>query len=71
MKKEVFEKMNLLMLNYGAELDKMLVMVKETCTAEEFEKYRKATGKIMGVMLLDIMNPIYAAFPELKPVELD
>jgi hypothetical protein len=59
-----------LMLNHGAELDKLLISIKENCSEEEFIKYRGAIGHIMGRMLTDVMNPIFKEHPDLKPKEL-
>ncbi|MBI5874303.1 MAG: hypothetical protein HZB81_00365 [Deltaproteobacteria bacterium] len=58
------------MLYCGSEIDKSVVLVKNTCDSEEFEIYRKAIGKIMGTMLVDIMNPIYKQYPDIKPPQL-
>lgn len=59
-----------LMLEYGARLDKSVALVSERCSAEELKTYRRAVGKIMGEMLLEVMNPLYARHPDLKPKEL-
>jgi hypothetical protein len=60
-----------LMLEYGARLDASVTLVKEHCSNEELHLYRRAVGQIMGDMLLEVMNPIYARHPSLKPKELD
>jgi hypothetical protein len=60
-----------LMLEFGAELDATLVKVQSECSTQEFTQYRTAVGKVMGEMLLEIMNPLYDAHPNLKPKELD
>jgi len=56
-----------LMLEVGTSLDDSVRMIKERCSPEEFESYRRAVGKVMGSMLLDVMNPLYELHPELKP----
>ena len=68
--KDIAREINLLMLKIGSDIDKSIAMVKDNCTQEEFDAYRKAAGKIMGNMLLEIMNPIYKTHPELKPKEM-
>ncbi len=68
--KDIAREINLLMLKIGADIDKSIAMVKDNCTQEEFEAYRKAAGKIMGDMLLEVMNPIYKTHPDLKPTEM-
>jgi len=32
--------------------------------------YRRAVGRFMGTMLIDVLNPIYRQFPDLKPAQL-
>jgi hypothetical protein len=68
--RDVAKEVSELMLNIGARLDASLVRIKERCSAAEFEAYRKAVGKIMGEMLLEVMNPLYQKHPDLKPKEL-
>ena len=68
--KNVAKEISQLMLEYGAKLDASVALVKEECSVEEFNVYRKAVGKIMGYMLLDVMNPLYEKHPDLKPSEL-
>jgi hypothetical protein len=59
-----------LMLEYGARLDKSVALIKEHCSEQELQIYRRAVGTIMTDMLLQVMNPIYARHPGLKPKEL-
>ena len=67
---EVAKEISKLMLEYGARLNTSVALVKDRCTAEELRAYRMAVGKVMGDMLLEIMNPLYARHPDLKPGEL-
>lgn len=60
-----------LMIEFGRKLNDSVSMVQDRCSQEELEHYRRAVGKIMGSMLLDIMNPIFDVYPELKPDELE
>lgn len=69
--KEVAEKISLLMLEFGSRIDESLVVVRQQCGDDEFNNYRKAVGKVMGEMLIGIMNPIYKEHPDLKPKELN
>ena len=69
--REVAENVNALMLEMGAKLNASIADVKSSCPEEEFANYRRVVGKIMGAMLLDIMNPIYAVHPELKRSQLE
>lgn len=59
------------MLYVGGRLNEMLWRVKnEAGEGEEFVRIRRAVGEIMGVMLDEVMNPIYGRYPELEPPEL-
>lgn len=59
-----------LMVEFGSRLDASIKRVQDACSAEEFQAYRRAVGKIMGDMLVEVMNPLYSEHPELKPNEL-
>jgi hypothetical protein len=67
---EAARQVSALMLHVGAQLNQSVAVVQNLCDRTEFERYRSAVGDVMGVMLLDIMNPLYAMHPELKPPEL-
>jgi hypothetical protein len=58
------------MLDTGKTLNASLTQVQENCSAAEFERYRRIVARIMGEILVEVMNPIYATHPELKPDEL-
>jgi hypothetical protein len=59
-----------LMLSIGASLDESLRAVQATESDAEFKKYRDSVSKLLTTMLLEIMNPLYAEHPDLKPQEL-
>jgi len=44
--------------------------IQSLCTEDEFNEYRLMIGKSIGAMLFEIINPIIAKYPELKPFEL-
>ena len=50
-----------------ARLDKSVAVVKDGCGPEELKIYRMAVGKVMGEILLEVINPLYAKHPSLKP----
>ena len=64
------EQTSLLMLRLSAELNSQLLKIKGECSDEEFQRYRRGFGYIMGYMLTEVMNPIYAEHPDLKPEQL-
>jgi negative regulator of replication initiation len=60
-----------LMLEYGTKLDASVAAMQSLLSEEEFIKYRRAIGRVMGAMLLDVMNPLYEMHPQMKPAQLD
>jgi hypothetical protein len=68
--KDTATQISALMLELGAKLDASVALVRDTCEEQEFNRYRRVVGELMGTMLLEVMNPLYQAYPELKPVGL-
>ncbi len=60
-----------LMIEFGERLNDSIIAVQEQCSPEEFNAYRLAVAKIMAEMLLEVMNPLYAQHPSIKPPELE
>jgi hypothetical protein len=56
-----------LMQDCSARLDSSVALVRDECGAEELQTYRRAVGKVMGEILLEVLNPLYAKHPALKP----
>jgi hypothetical protein len=54
----------------AAEQDAVLTKIQSLCTEDEFNEYRLMIGKSIGAMLFEIIEPIIAKYPELKPSEL-
>ena len=54
----------------AAEQDAVLTKIQPLCTEDEFSEYRRMIGRSMGAMLFEIINPIVAKYPELKPDQL-
>jgi hypothetical protein len=59
-----------LLLEYSGRLDESVARAKEVCSESEFLAYRKAVGAVMGETWDQLLMPIFAAHPELKPKEL-
>jgi len=70
MQKEVAEEILALMLEYSGKLDQSTQRVKDTCTEQEFVRYRRAVGTVMGEMHMGIMLPIFNEYPDLEPDEM-
>jgi hypothetical protein len=56
-----------LMIEFHGRLDQSIVLVQEKCSSGEFKSYRLAVARIMGEMLLEVINPLYVQHPSLKP----
>ena len=54
----------------AAEQDAVLTKIQSLCAENEFNEYRRMIGKSMGAMLVEIIHPIVAKYPELKPAQL-
>ena len=54
----------------AAEQDAALTKIQPLCTENEFNEYRRMIGKSMGTMLVEIIHPVIAKYPELKPLQL-
>ena len=54
----------------AAEQDAALTKMQPLCTENEFNEYRRMIGKSMGTMLVEIIHPVIAKYPELKPLQL-
>lgn len=64
---EIAKQVSQLLLNCGSQLDESVAIVHDNCPPEELHVYRRAVGRIMGDILLEVLNPIYEKHPNLKP----
>jgi hypothetical protein len=60
-----------LVLRHSAEQNQALFDIEQACSPEEFRQYKQMIGASMGSMLLDVINPIVAKYPELRPPQLE
>ena len=67
----VATKISELMLDIGKRLDASILMVMENCSPQEFNEYRAIVGRLLGDILLGVLNPLYSQHPSLKPSELN
>ena len=58
------------MQKIGKELTESVQDVRERETDEVSKKYVKTVANLLGTMLYEVMNPIYAHYPDLEPEEL-
>jgi hypothetical protein len=59
-----------LALEYSGRLDESLGRAKEICSETEFLAYRSAIADVLGEVFDQLLLPIFAAHPELKPKDL-
>jgi hypothetical protein len=64
--KEVVE----LLFECSDRLDESVARAKKVCSEAEFLAYREAVGEVMGKTFDQLLLPIFAAHPELKPKDL-
>lgn len=67
MDKETAREIHATLIDVCQRLDGTIVLAKQRCSEEDFKKYRRAVGAVMGEILLEILNPMYVEHPELKP----
>jgi hypothetical protein len=60
-----------LMLDLFRRMDESVAMVKETCLPDEAAAYQKAAGRVAGPIAMDVLEPLYAKHPALKPHNWD
>jgi hypothetical protein len=70
MNKELAGKIFTLLNDQSRELNDVLISIQEQCGEEEFNFYRRGFGKVLGYMLMDILNPIFKEYPDLVPDQL-
>jgi len=59
-----------MMIEVPVVLDSSIITVKARCSSEEFEAY-SVRRPILGEVLLEVLNPLYAEHPSLKPPQMD
>ncbi len=68
---ETAKKISALMLDTFNRLDESIVTVRENCTPEEAAAYEKAIGRVVGPIVMDVLEPLYQQHPALKPHNWD
>ena len=68
---KVAEALSLLMMRINSQLDDSVALVRDKCSAEDLQWYRRGVGKIMGASCLDIQEKLWAQHPSLRPREMD
>jgi hypothetical protein len=70
MKEENAKQVADLMVRIGHDLSSSVDVVKNGEPHEEYLRYQSSVSKLLTLMLIEIMNPVYLEYPHLKPSEL-
>ncbi len=70
MERDVAQSILALTFEYGGRLNDSMLAVREAGDAEEFGRYRRAVGNVLDSAFENIINPILAEHPDLKPDQL-
>src|SRR5689334_15155693 len=70
MKRETAEMLSKLMLALGSQLNESVRRVQDAEPEAITRKYKLTVAEILGTALTNVMNPIYAEYPDLEPEEL-
>lgn len=70
MKKETAKQIISLMLDCSRKLDDAVLLLSDPAEEEDAIRLRRAAGKIMGHIFVDLLDPVYRQYPDLEPEEL-
>ena len=70
MNRDEAEKLSILLMQLVAKLDQSAVFVRDKDTKEDWDKYRQAVGRATGEICLELEEPLWRRFPDLKPEHL-
>lgn len=51
-------------------LNDALLAAQASTQPAEFEQFKKTIGAIMGAIVIDVLQPLYAEHPDITPPEL-
>lgn len=71
MKKDVAKSIVELVFDYGGKLNDSMLLVRESATEDEFSAYRRAVGGVLASTFTNILDPIFAEYPDLRPNRLN
>ena len=70
MKQDVAREISALMLETTEKLDQSVRRMRAQLPAAEFGTYGRAVGTILADIIMEVLDPLYAEHPDLKPPEL-
>jgi len=56
---------------YGGRLNDSMLAVREAGDEREFAEYRQKVGRVLEAVFANIVNPIVAEYPDLRPESLN
>jgi hypothetical protein len=68
---ETAEYVSKLVVNLNSQLNEFVERVERGSSRNEFTTYRRCVGRLINSILEDILEPLYAKHPTLKPRELE
>lgn len=69
--KDIASQVSASVLEISRQIDELVSIVQSKAPHADFIEFRVAAGKVLGELLLEILNPIYRMHPDLKPKELE
>jgi hypothetical protein len=63
-------KVEAIMREVEGRLDESIAIVMDNCDHDEFHRFRRLVGKLMGTIFLDVLQPLYETYPEMTPESL-
>lgn len=69
-RKEASEKLLLISIKFGEDLNSFLISIKPMLSKEDFYRMRDVVAALMGDIFSSAISPIVNEFPELKPDKL-
>jgi hypothetical protein len=60
-----------MMTTVFSQITESISMVKENCTPEDAAAYKRALGRLLGAIVMDVLEPLYERNPALKPADWD
>jgi len=64
------EQLSILLLQTLTKLNESAAFVRDKDAEERWETYRKAVGRAMGIICLELQAPLWHRFPEVKPEKM-
>jgi hypothetical protein len=70
MNQDVAREISALMLETTEKLDRSVRRMQAQLPAAEFGTYGRAVGTILADIIMEVLDPLYAEHPDLKPPEM-